>query len=81
MTNEEKYLNVFTTTFEIDEETAKALKYQQIPAWDSVGHMGLMAAIEDAFDIMMEPDDIIDFSSYEKGKEILSTKYDIDFSA
>ena len=81
MTNEEKYLKAFTTTFEIDVETAKTLKYQQIPAWDSVGHMGLMAAIEDAFDIMLEPDDIIDFSSYEKGKEILSTKYSVDFSA
>lgn len=81
MTNEEKYLNAFTATFEIDAGTAKSLKYQQIPAWDSVGHMSLMAAIEDAFDIMMEPDDIIDFSSYEKGKEILSAKYSVDFSA
>lgn len=79
MTNEEKYLNAFTTAFEIDVKTAQTLKYQQIPAWDSVGHMGLMAAIEDAFDIMMEPDDIIDFSSYEKGKEILSSKYNVDF--
>ena len=71
----------FTSAIEINIETAKTLKYQQIPAWDSVGHMGLMAAIEDAFDIMMEPDDIIDFSSYVKGKEILSTRYSIDFSA
>ena len=81
MTNEEKYLNAFTTAFEIDAETAKTLKYQQIPAWDSVGHMGLMAGIEDTFDIMMEPDDIIDFSSYEKGKDILATKYNVDFGA
>ena len=81
MTNEEKYLNAFTTAFEIDAEAAKTLNYQQIPAWDSVGHMGLMAIIEDSFDIMMEPDDIIDFSSFDKGKEILSTKYNVDFSA
>ena len=74
-------MNAFVEAFEIDAETAKTLKYQQIPAWDSVGHMGLMAKIEDTFDIMMEPDDIIDFSSYEKGKEILAAKYGVDFGA
>lgn len=80
MSNEEKYVNAFVEAFEIDADTAKTLKYQQIPAWDSVGHMGLMAGIEEAFEVMMEPDDIIDFSSYEKGKEILSSKYGVAFS-
>ncbi len=77
MTNEEKYLNAFVTAFETDAETAKTLKYQQIPAWDSVGHMGLIAQLEEAFGIMMEPDDIVDLSSFEKGKEILAGKYNI----
>lgn len=81
MNNAEKYLEAFTSAFEVDAVTAQALKYQGIPAWDSVGHMGLMARMEDAFDIMMEPDDIIDFSSFEKGKEILAAKYDVDFNA
>ena len=53
------------------------MKYQEIPNWDSVGHMGLVAAIEDAFDIMMDTDDIIEFSSFEKGMEILR-KYDVE---
>ncbi len=79
MNNEEKYVNAFVEAFEIDADTVKTLKYQQIPAWDSVGHMGLMAKIEESFDVMMEPDDIIDFSSYEKGKEILSSKYGVTF--
>lgn len=79
MNNEEKYVNAFVEAFEIDAAMAKTLKYQQIPAWDSVGHMGLMAKIEESFDVMMEPDDIIDFSSYEKGKEILSSKYGVVF--
>lgn len=79
MSNLEKYTNAFTSSFDVDAETAKTLKYQDIPAWDSVGHMGLIAALEDAFDIMMETDDIIDLSSFEKGKEILSTKYNIEF--
>ena len=79
MTNLEKYTEAFTKTFEISEDEAKGLKYQDIKAWDSVGHMGLVAAIEEAFDIMMETEDIIDFNSFEKGKEILA-KYDIDFA-
>lgn len=72
MTNLEKYNKSFTETLEISEDQLAELKYQDIEAWDSVGHMSLIAALEDAFDIMMDTDDIIDFSSYEKGKEILS---------
>lgn len=79
MNNIEKYIQAFKDAFSVEAEQAKTLKYQEIPAWDSVGHMGLMAQIEEAFDIMMEPDDIIDFSSFEKGKEILSQKYSIEF--
>ena len=72
MTNLEKYNKAFTEIFEIEEDKLEGLKYQEITAWDSVGHMSLVAAIEDAFDIMLDTDDIIEFSSYEKGKEILA---------
>ena len=78
MSNLEKYDNAFTESFEITKEQLRGLEYQAIQAWDSVGHMGLVAALEDAFDIMMDTDDIIDLSSYEKGKEILG-KYDVEF--
>ena len=78
MTNVEKYTNAFMQAFEIDAETARNLKFQDIPAWDSVGHMGLVAALEEAFEIMLEPDVIVDLSSYEKGQEILG-KYDVAF--
>ena len=81
MTNLEKYVKVFTETFEITEDQAKNLKYQDIPAWDSVGHMDMIATLEDEFDIMMDSDDIIDFNSFEKGKEILSRNYHIEFEA
>lgn len=79
MTNSEKYDNAFRETFEISADQLPGLKYQAVKLWDSVGHMTLVAALEDAFDIMMETDDIIDLSSYEKGKEILKAKYDINF--
>ena len=71
MTNLEKYNNAFKNVFGITEEQLPGLKYQGLNAWDSVGHMTLIATLEDTFDIMFDTDDVIDFSSYEKGKEIL----------
>ncbi len=79
MNNTEKYSKAFTETLEITEDKLEGLKYQDIKAWDSVGHMSLIAALEDAFDIMMDTDDIIDLNSYEKGKEILTANYDVEF--
>lgn len=79
MSNYEKYVKVFVETFAISEQEVVNLEYQGISEWDSVGHMGLIATIEDEFDIMMDTDDIIDFSSFEKGKEILETNYKIQF--
>ena len=81
MTNVEKYNQIFMDTFEVSEDQLATLNYQDIPAWDSVGHMSLIAALEEAFDIMMETDDIIDLSSYKKGMEVLAKEdYGVDFN-
>lgn len=77
MSNLDLYNKAFTEAFGIEEKDLPGLQYQAIPDWDSVGHMNLIAALEDAFDIMMDTDDIIDFSSYEKGKEIMG-KYKVE---
>lgn len=79
MTNYEKYEGAFKETFEVTGEQVKDLKYQDIPQWDSIGHMNLVAAIEDSFDIMMDTDDIVDFNSFAKGMEILKEHYQIEF--
>ena len=63
-------------TFGIKETKLKKLKYQDVKSWDSVGHMNLMSVLEKKFKIEMDIDDIVDFSSYEKGKKILK-KYKI----
>ena len=57
----------------------KNLEYNSIPEWDSVGHMTMIAALEETFNIVFEMDDIIDFSSYKVGKEILK-KYKVNIS-
>lgn len=77
MMNSEKYVNAFVEALEVAAEEVPALVYGQSAAWDSVGHMTLVANLEEAFDIMLEMDDIIDLSSFEKGKEILR-KYDVE---
>jgi len=77
MANTDKYNEVFMKTFGVSEEQLPGLAYQTISEWDSVGHMAMIADLEDAFDIMFETDDIIDFNSYEKGIELLK-KYDVE---
>ena len=57
-------------------ENLEELEYNNIPEWDSIGHMSLMAALEEEFKISFETDDIIDFSSFKKGIEILN-KYGV----
>lgn len=77
MTNLEKYNNVFIEATNVEESELAGLAYRSVASWDSVGHMGLMAMLEDVFNIMLDTDDIIDFSSYEKGKEIMN-KYGVE---
>lgn len=76
MTAREKYNKAFIESLDVTEDQLNGLSYQDVPSWDSVGHMGLVSELEDAFDIQFETDDIIDFNSYEKGIELLA-KYDV----
>ena len=77
MSNLEKYSAAFIEAFEIEQSAlATNLEYNSIPEWDSIGHMSLIAALEDNFDIAMETDDIIEFSSFEKGKDLMQ-KYGV----
>ena len=79
MNNKQKYDQAFIESFSISESALDDnLMYNSIPEWDSVGHMGMIAELEDVFEIMMEMDDIIDFSSYKKGLELVA-KYGIKF--
>jgi|TARA_B110000967_G_C18579727_1_gene409026 acyl carrier protein len=77
MSNIKKYNDAFCETFEIELENLDELEYQSIQAWDSVGHMALMATLEESLEIEMEIDDIIEFSSYKFGKEVVK-KYGVD---
>lgn len=77
--NKSDYDQLFIESFSIEASALnQELVYQSIPAWDSVGHMTLIASIEEKFNITIEIDDIINFSSYTVGIEILK-KYEVNF--
>ncbi len=72
------YKSCFSESLSISNEQAnKGLKYNDIQEWDSIGHMTLISALEEKFKISFETDDVIDFSSFSKGIEILK-KYKIE---
>tara|TARA_A100001011_G_scaffold398182_1_gene501675 strand:- start:484 stop:720 length:237 start_codon:yes stop_codon:yes gene_type:complete len=69
---EEIYTKCFKDALSLDDSIdIKKLEYNTIEEWDSIGHMTLIAELEDKFNISFDTDEIVDFSSYEKGKEIL----------
>ena len=79
MDNKEKYKSIFIESLAIDRSKFNEnIKYNEIPEWDSIGHMTLMSGLEDGFNIAIETDDIVDFSSFKKGMEILG-KHKIEF--
>lgn len=79
MENKEKYYKIFEQSLSISKDQINdKLEYNEVPEWDSIGHMTLIADLEEAFQITFETDDIIDFSSFSKGKKILKEKYKIE---
>lgn len=77
MNNLDKYKKAFIDGLSVEANKVNDdLKYNDIPEWDSIGHMTLMSNLEETFKVTLETDDIVDFSSFKKGKEILN-KYKI----
>ena len=79
MDNKKKYEKIFIKALSVDKaKFSEKIEYNEVPEWDSIGHMTLISELEEGFKITIETDDIIDFSSYKKGREILE-KYKIKF--
>lgn len=78
MSNLEKYNGIFCEQFSLESGfDGGNVRMNAIEDWDSVGHLNLISALEDAFEIMFETDDILAFDSYGQGIEILR-KYGIE---
>ena len=74
MTNLEKYNEAFTTVFSV---SAKDFNAGNIDSWDSVHQLSIVAQLEEIFDVMFDPEDILGLTSYAEGKKILS-KYNVE---
>ena len=79
MSNLKKYKKAFVDSLSLSNNVkVEKLVYQSIDEWDSIGHMTLMSELESTFNITIDTDDIVEFSSFDKGKEILK-KYKVNF--
>jgi acyl carrier protein len=79
LSNREKYDNIFKENFSLRaDQLGESVVYSQTNGWDSIGHMSMVAACEETFGIALDTEDIINFSSYTKGFEILE-KYGVHF--
>lgn len=79
MNNEEIYKRTFANALGLALEDVEDAIFKNTPQWDSVGHVNLIAQLEETFGIVLDADDILDFLSYESGKTILSQKHGIRF--
>jgi acyl carrier protein len=70
---EEKILDILKETFEL-EQVDKTCSQQTCPAWDSMGQLNLVAELEDAFDISLEPEEIGEMKCFDDIVRILKTK-------
>lgn len=78
MSNIEKYNTAFKEIFSVEESVLNDdFSNVNVGSWDSVHQLSLVTALEDAFDIMFDTEDILDFTSYAKGKELLK-KYSVE---
>lgn len=70
---DQKVFDVFVAELKLNTEVDKdSLKYNETAGWDSLAHMRIIASLEEAFDCIMETDDILDMSSFAKAVEIMS---------
>jgi acyl carrier protein len=76
--SETRLQQAFQTALELEADTDwSSLAYAQHEHWDSLGHMALVAEIEETFEIMLDTDDVIGLSSYPVAVEMLKTRYDV----
>lgn len=71
MSNIEKLINAFVEGLEIPIEEVENATMDSVEKWDSIGQMSLVAIIEDVFGFEFEPEEVMQFTSFEAGKSIL----------
>ena len=73
MSDNDRVIETFSRVLGLQaERITDDLRYATIREWDSIAHMSVIAALEDAFGIMIDMDDVIDMSSVGKAREIIA---------
>lgn len=80
MTNLEKLNQILCEVYSVKESDLNdGFINTNVESWDSVHQLSMVAAIEEAFDLMMDPEDILEMTSYNSVKQLLTSKYEIAF--
>ena len=80
MENVKKYNVIFMEVFSVGEEVLNdEFKQGNVENWNSIHQLNSVSYIEESFDVMLDTEDILGLTSYSKGKEILVSKYNINF--
>ena len=80
MTNLEKLNQIFCEVYSVEESALnESFVNTNVETWDSIHQLSMVAAIEEAFDLMMDAEDILEMTSYENVKQLLTYKYEISF--
>lgn len=78
MTNLEKLNKIFCEVFSVEVSALNCeFDNKNVDGWDSVHQLSLTSSVEDEFDIMLDAEDILEFTSYDNAKKVL-TKYEIE---
>ena len=76
MNNLEKYNGIFKKMFNVPDDQLESLAYKETAEWNS---MALIAELEDTFELDFDTDDIFQLKSYDIGKDMLTTKFGVEF--
>lgn len=80
MTNLEKLNQIFCEVYSVEESALNEdFVNTNVETWDSIHQLSMVAAIEVAFDLMMDAEDILEMTSYVNVKNLLTSKYEIAF--
>ncbi len=57
----EKVIGIVASTCDVDKsEVTEISMVGDFPAWDSMGHLAILNAVEEAFDISFEPEEMME---------------------
>ena len=80
MTNLEKLNQIFCEVYSVEESALNEnFVNTNVDSWDSIHQLSMVAAIEEAFDLLIDTEDVLEMISYESVKNLLTTKYEIAF--